>query len=126
VNDAPMDVLFHITTAGEAHAAAAVGVYTPRAFAAEGFIHCSYAHQVRDVANRRFGGRTDLVLFEIDRGRVPHAIVDENLEGGRELFPHIYGRLEMGAVVRVHEFRCGADGRFELPAAAGRRDLPGR
>ena len=109
--------MFHITTAGETMAAQASGSYAPSAFAVEGFIHCSYAHQVRDVANRRFSGRTDLVLLEIDRACVPDAIVDENLEGGGELFPHLYGRLAMEAVVRVHAFPCGRDGRFELPAA---------
>ena len=107
--------LFHITTADEARAASLAGSYSPQGFAAEGFIHCSYAHQVRGVANRIFSGRRDLVLFQIDRARVPHRIVDENLEGGRELFPHIYGRLGMDAVVRVHAFPCGGDGRFELP-----------
>jgi phosphinothricin acetyltransferase len=109
--------LLHITTAGEAHAAAEAGSYTPQAFAVEGFIHCSYPRQVRAVANRRFAGQSDLVLFEIDRARVPHTIVDENLEGGQELFPHVYGRLPMDAVVRVHPFPCNADGQFELPAA---------
>ena len=109
--------IFHITSAKEARDAARSGTYVPAAFDTDGFIHCSYARQVRDVANRRFAGRADLVLFEIDRRRLDCRVVDENLESGTDLFPHVYGRLPMSAVVSVHELRCGADGLFDLPVA---------
>ena len=107
--------LFHITSAEEARHALQAGIYAPRAFDDEGFIHCSYAHQVCDVANRVFSGRSDLVLLEIDRTKLTCEVIDENLEGGARLFPHIYGRLPVAAVVKAHRFPCGADGRFELP-----------
>jgi uncharacterized protein (DUF952 family) len=110
-----MTTIFHITTAAEADAAARSGSYAPPAFAAEGFIHCSYPRQVCAVAGRLFAGRPDLVLLEIDRAQLTCKIVDENLEGGVERFPHVYGRLPVRAIVAVHPFRCGADGRFTLP-----------
>ena len=93
------------------------GIYEPTAFAQEGFIHCSYEHQVLPVANRIFRGRRDLVVLEIDPSGLACPVVDENLEGGTELFPHVYGRLKMTAVIRLHEFPCDSDGgfsRFEL------------
>jgi len=40
-------------------------------------------------------------VFEIDPARLPCRVVEENLEGGEEIFPHIYGRLPMSAVVRI-------------------------
>jgi uncharacterized protein (DUF952 family) len=107
--------VFHITSAEEARDAVRAGIHAPRSFEAEGFIHCSYARQVCDVANRVFAGRSDLVLLEIDRTKLTCAVIDENLEGGAQLFPHIYGRLPVGAVVKTHPFPCGGDGRFELP-----------
>ena len=107
-----MEPIYHITSAAEAGGAAKSGLYAPQGFAADGFIHCSYAHQVCDVANTRFQGRTDLVLLEIDRSKLPCDVVDENLEGGAQLFPHIYGRLPMSAVVRIHRFPCDESGRF--------------
>jgi uncharacterized protein (DUF952 family) len=110
-----MNTIYHITSSDEVATAAQTGSYVPGAFADEGFIHCSYAHQIRSVANRRFIGRSDLALLEIDRSRLSCDVLDENLEGGTDLFPHIYGRLPMAAVVRVHPFPCSADGRFELP-----------
>lgn len=110
-------VIYHITSARESREAARSGIYTPEAFGAEGFIHCSYPRQLLVVANRRFAGRSDLVLLEIDRARLTCSVVDENLEGGTDLFPHIYGALPMTAVVRVHDFPCGPGGRFDLPLA---------
>jgi uncharacterized protein (DUF952 family) len=111
-----MKPIYHITTAAEARNAAKSGEYAPEGFAAEGFIHGSYARQVCAVANTRFKGRQDLVLLEIDPTRLPCTVIDENLEGGTELFPHIYGRLPMSAVVGIHEFPCDATGRFDLPS----------
>jgi uncharacterized protein (DUF952 family) len=107
--------LYHITTKTEADAAGASGNYAPRAFEREGFIHCSYIHQVGPVANRIFRGQTDLVVLEIDPALVNCHIVDENLEGGSELFPHIYGRLPLTAVLRTHDFRSDHAGHFTLP-----------
>ncbi|HVZ19755.1 MAG TPA: DUF952 domain-containing protein [Vicinamibacterales bacterium] len=109
--------LFHITTRADADAAAASGTYTPAAFAREGFIHCSYDTQVVGTANRLFHGRDDLVLLEIDRDALTCPVIDENLEGGQVLYPHVYGVLPMSAVAAVHPFPCDGDGRFDLPAA---------
>jgi uncharacterized protein (DUF952 family) len=105
--------LFHITSKTEAQEAAHRGVYEPKLFSVEGFIHCSYARQVARVANIRFKGRRDLVLLQIDRSKLPSAVIDENLEGGTELFPHIYGRLPMSAVEKIHDFPCDETGQFD-------------
>jgi uncharacterized protein (DUF952 family) len=114
-----MATIYHITSAVEAAAAARSGTYVPNAFDADGFIHCSYQRQVQDVANRRFPGRADLVLLEIDRAELPCHVIDENLEGGTDLYPHIYGPLPMSAVLQVHPFPCGVDGRFERGVPPG-------
>jgi uncharacterized protein (DUF952 family) len=107
-----VDRLYHITSAEEAREAARAGLYVPGGFDREGFIHCSYAHQVVSVANRIFRGRQNLVVLEIDPAKLDCEIVDENLEGGKELYPHIYGRLEMSAVVRVYPLPCDPGGEF--------------
>lgn len=106
-------MLFHIATHVEVERGKRTGTYIPDAFGRDGFIHCSYAEQVIQVANRLFAGRQDLVLLEIDPQRLSCPVVDENLEGGMELFPHIYGHLPMSAVVAVHPFPCDERGRFQ-------------
>jgi uncharacterized protein (DUF952 family) len=104
--------IFHITSRDQAVAAGGHGEYVPEGFAREGFIHCSYPHQLIAVANRLFRGRTDLVVMEIDPSRLTCPIVDENLEGGSERYPHVYGRLPMSGVVAIRPLPCGIDGRF--------------
>ena len=84
-------------------------------FPLEGFIHCSTRDQVIQVANARFRGQSGLVLLLIDSDKVTAEIIDENLEGGPQLFPHIYGELNTDAVAQVAEFAPDADGFFTLP-----------
>ena len=110
-------MIYHITSARQVEDARRAGDYAPVEFEAEGFIHCSYAHQVIGVANARFKGRGDLVLLQIDRSRVPARVVDEQAPGTDRMYPHIYGRIPMSAVVAVHAFPPRPDGHFELPRA---------
>jgi uncharacterized protein (DUF952 family) len=106
--------LLHIATAAAWATAREQGQYVPEAFATEGFVHCSEPEQVVRVANSRFVGRTDLVLLWINVARLAARVVYENLEGGDEVFPHVYGPINLDAVVAVTPFRPDADGRFSL------------
>jgi uncharacterized protein (DUF952 family) len=110
-----MVVIFHIAP-GEAFAGKQGPSYSPPAFQTEGFVHCSTAQQVVKVANARFRGQTGLVLLCLDTDKVSAEIRYENLEGGQELFPHIYGEINTDAVVQVVDFEPGTDGCFTLPA----------
>lgn len=111
-----MAIIFHIARS-EAWANRDTVSYRPETFPVEGFVHCSTADQVVKVADIRFRGQKDLVLLCIDTGKVKAAIRYENLEGGLELFPHIYGEINTDAVVHVTEFKPGAEGYFTLPVA---------
>ena len=104
---------FHITSRTKAPEAMCAGV--PDGFDADGFVHCSYARQVASVAEAGFHGRSELVLLEIDREAVSCEVRDENLKGGVELFPHVYGPIPMSALVRIHHLPCRSDGRFDRP-----------
>jgi len=108
------DKIYHITTRAEWEAAQTRGSYTPANFAAEGFIHCSYPRQVVKIANSFFRGQKNLVLLSINRSLTGGEVKDENLEGGQELFPHLYGALPVAAVSEVIPLLCNEKGRFEL------------
>jgi len=110
-----MPIIFHITTRHAWEPATEQGSYRPEAFSTDGFIHCSTPEQVIQVANARFRGRSGLVLLSIDTDKVIPEIIHENLEGGQQLFPHIYGGLNIDAVSEFLEFEPGADGYFTLP-----------
>lgn len=107
-------MLFHIAEQKDIERAQRVGEYIPDAFSRDGFIHCSYGEQVIAVANRLFSGRRDLVLLEIDPQKLSCRVIDENLEGGRELYPHVYGPLPMAAIVAIHPFPCDKHGSFPM------------
>lgn len=109
-----MRIIFHIAEREAWNQSQTKQSYRPQMLSAEGFIHCSTPAQVLQVANARFRGRSDLLLLSIDTDRVDAEIRYENLEGGQELFPHIYGELDRGAVIRVVEFKPQADGRFGI------------
>lgn len=109
----PGPVIFHITTAAAWDDARARGSYTADSLASEGFIHCSEHDQFVWVANTRFRGRPDLVLLHVDEARLQSMVRRENLEGGQALFPHIYGPLNVDAVLAVSAMRPAADGGFD-------------
>jgi uncharacterized protein (DUF952 family) len=110
-----MPIIFHIAASTEWDAAKAAGLYAADSLAAEGYIHCSTLRQVHATANRIFKGRRDLVLLCVDTQRVAAEIRYENLEGGTSQFPHVYGPLEVTAVVAVHDLPPASDGTFEMP-----------
>ena len=110
-----MPIIFHIADRARWEQGLASGSYQPEMYASEGFIHCSTAEQIIPVANLRFRGQLNLVLLAIDTTRIKHEIRYENLEGGLQLFPHIYGELDPSAVVHVSELVPDVDGFFEMP-----------
>ncbi len=116
-----MAAIFHIVAAREW--AGASDPYRGDTLEAVGFIHCSTAAQLLAVADRLFQGRQGLLAVAIDERRVAAPIVYENLEGGDELFPHIYGPLNRDAVTAVVPLVCRDDGTFLItPADAGGGD----
>ena len=110
-----MTIIYHITRVANWQAALAAHAYTADSLASEGFIHCSTAEQVLATANRIFKGQRDLLLLCVDSTRVGAEIRYENLEGGADLFPHIYGVLPIDAITAVHDFPPSVDGTFQLP-----------
>lgn len=106
---------YHITSARQWHNAKETGTYQPINFVRDGFIHCSYSHQLLTVAQRFYRGQDGLVVLSIDSSKIDSSPIEENLEGGKELFPHLYSVLPIDAVVDAIAFPCNADGSFTLP-----------
>lgn len=118
-----MALIYHITAEADWQAAQEQGYYTAPSLEIQGFIHLSTVNQVTKVANAVFTGQTGLILLEIDEAKLlatlkyepPDTLVPaEHTQG--ELFPHLYGRLNLDAVVRTLNLPQQADGSFQLPA----------
>jgi uncharacterized protein (DUF952 family) len=112
--------IHHLTTPVEWAAASAEDAYRlstrDRTLEEVGFVHCGHRQQVLKVAERLYADTAELVLLVIDPQRLGSPVREENLEGGTEPYPHIYGPLELAAVAAALPMRRGRDGRFSLPA----------
>lgn len=108
-----MDRIFHITEAEAWRAARWNGHFRGASLETEGFLHFSLADQVERVANALFRGRRGLVVLEVDPARAGAPVRMEAAPDG-ERYPHLYGPLDVSAVVRVHELRPAPDGAFRF------------
>ncbi|MCY7422243.1 MAG: DUF952 domain-containing protein [Chitinophagaceae bacterium] len=90
--------IYHIARYNDWHKAAATGLYVPSAFEQEGFIHCATNEQVNNVLDRYFKGQTVLKLT-IDVSLLVHPPKYEWAASVNQLFPHIYGPVNLDAVI---------------------------
>ncbi|HTL87815.1 MAG TPA: DUF952 domain-containing protein [Leptolyngbya sp.] len=90
------------------------GTYRADSLGTEGFIHCSTADQLVRTANKFYRGQSSLVVLVIDPDRVEPEVKYEAVEGVG-IFPHIYGELNVDAIVQMIDFPPSADGSFALP-----------
>jgi len=100
------------------------GVYKADSLSTEGFIHCSTASQIVDVANAFYHGQHGLVILVIDADKLTselkweppaHPNPERAANVGDEFFPHVYGPINVEAVVKVIPFEAVEDGTFTLP-----------
>jgi uncharacterized protein (DUF952 family) len=101
-------MITHIVEKSVWEEAQQAGEYRAASLAAEGFIHSSRPEQVLRVANRFYRDVADLLLLWIDPQRLLAPLRYEASDG--EIFPHIYGALNLDSVVRVCELSPDADG----------------
>jgi len=106
--------IYHLLPQADWDRARATGTYSPNGLAAEGFIHCSTIAQLATVAERYFAGRGDIVILRIDPARLSSPVRYEPSEPG-QLFPHLYGALQLEAVVDSRRLAFDAAGRALLP-----------
>jgi uncharacterized protein (DUF952 family) len=107
-----MEIL-HITRKADWSAALNAGAYSADSLATEGFIHCSTTEQVARTANKFYAGQSDLVLLHIDTDRLAAELRWEAADG--DMFPHIYGPLNLDAVQAITDFTPAANGLFHYP-----------
>ena len=92
--------VFHITTRDAWERQEPTGSYMHESLDNEGFIHCSDEGQVEETWQRVFDGASGLVMLEINVERLESELRYEEGEPG-EMFPHVYGPVNVDAVVSV-------------------------
>ena len=112
-----MRLILHITSKTAWQSAQQAGEYAAPSLATEGFIHCSTPEQVVAVAERFYAGQRGLVLLVLDSKRIQAEVrYEAGTDKPDELFPHVYGTINLDAVTRVLDFEPDAAGRWTLPA----------
>lgn len=115
-------MIYHITTGADWQAAQKTGFYTAPSLEKEGFIHCSALHQVLDVANAFYRNLQDVILLCIDESQLEaelkweepaHPEIVEDAPDYPQ-FPHIYGTLNLAAVIKVLAMQQDEQG-YQLP-----------
>ena len=110
-----VDTIYKICPASAWREAERLGVYRGSADdARDGFIHFSTASQVPETVRKLFFSQTGLFLIEVDAGALGAALRWERSRND-ELFPHLYGELDLGAVMRVLSVHARSDGTHEIP-----------
>ena len=94
-------MIYHIVTANAWRAALAQGFYQAASLATEGFIHTSKQSQVKGVLERYYLNQADLLLLHIDESKLTVLLKYELSPTVNEEFPHIFGRLNLDAVIKT-------------------------
>ncbi len=119
-------MIYHITPFADWTAAQRAGLYRAPSLDQEGFIHCSTAAQVVPVANRYYRGAADLCLLTIAEDRLsaplkweppapPSSTQRPPADAAAELYPHLYGPLNLDAVVAVTPLQPTPSGDYTFP-----------
>ena len=98
-----MSLICHITSAQEWFAAQPGGHYAASSLKDEGFIHCCLPEQVPSILKRYFEGKKDLVKLFIETDLLKSQLVYEWSPSVQETFPHIYGAINVDAVIEVQK-----------------------
>ena len=105
-----MALIYHLTHVDAWESARPSGEYSAPSLADEGFIHCSKdIPQLLKVAARLYPGETTLLVLDVDLDKLTAPLKNEPSRSG-EIYPHIYGKLNVGAVVRERALKVDAAG----------------
>lgn len=113
----PSLLIFHIALTRDWQAARLAGEYRVSTLGATleqvGYIHASNRDQVERIGAFVYSTVSEpLTVLQIDTRLLAAPVRLENLEGGSEPFPHIYGPIDVGAVTAT--ISAHADGELLL------------
>jgi uncharacterized protein (DUF952 family) len=117
-------MIYHLTSRQAWHEAQPRGEYRAESLESEGFIHCSTEMQILPVAEKYYKGQEGMLLLAINPSLLTSALCWEPPSGGApppgvpegDSFPHIYGPINLDAVVNVYDLEANPDGSYKLPA----------
>ena len=94
-------MIYHVTNRNEWELALKKGFFDELSLYTEGFIHNSTEAQVNGVLERYYKDQTDLLLLHIDESKLVAELKYELAPSVNELFPHVFGNINLDAVVQI-------------------------
>ena len=94
-------MIYHVTNRNEWELALKKGFFDEPSLFTEGFIHNSTETQVNGVLERYYKDQTDLLLLHIDETKLVAELKYELAPSVNELFPHVFGNINLDAVVLI-------------------------
>ena len=88
--------------------------YESETLSEEKFIHLSTLEQVNGTLVNYFKGSKRIYLLHIDTSKLTSNLVYEDLFDIGIAFPHLYGRLNREAVIKVQELLADEDGLLKV------------
>jgi len=107
-------MILHIIRKQDWQSAKQLGLYKNKSLEEEGFIHCSNENQVCKVADTLYKDEEDVLLLYIEEKKLKSKVVYEDLYQLDEKYPHVYGPINLDAVVKVEPFLKDENGEFFL------------
>jgi uncharacterized protein (DUF952 family) len=109
-------ILFHIVEKKQWDESLKNGVYGDFWIKKDGFIHCSTLEQLIDVANNNLKSINErLIVLCIDTNLLKTELRwEKNLKNGIT-FPHIYGLMDIRAVINTVDIKKNSAGDFYMP-----------
>ncbi|NGP76397.1 DUF952 domain-containing protein [Balneolaceae bacterium YR4-1] len=108
------DLIFHVVKKEDWKTQKKDSRYHPETIDTEGFIHCSTGRNIEEVTNRLYSGEDDILLIIINTTLVDPEIRYENCGNSDIKYPHIYGPLNMDAVIDKIELASEDDGSYKI------------
>jgi uncharacterized protein (DUF952 family) len=96
-NDPEPQRIYHIADPAGWRNSAEGGMYSVPSLQSEGFIHCSFAHQVQRSLDKFFSDADAVVILEIDPALLQSELRFEPADN--DTFPHVYGEINVDSVV---------------------------
>ena len=76
--------------------------YEAESLRSEGFIHCSYRNQLDEVLARYYKNAGKVLILHINLHFLTAKFIAEP-STAREIYPHIYGKINKSAIVDIEE-----------------------
>ena len=95
-------LIYHITLPEDWKKFENESFYEAASLETEGFIHCSYRNQLDDVLRRYYSDAGRVFVLHINAHQLSSPLVAEP-STAREIYPHVYGKINKSAVVEIEE-----------------------